>query len=188
MNRSLPKFYSEHQMVALAKAPNPTTRKGARDRAIISVLCATGLRATELCSLTPRDVTDSLVFVRHGKGGVQRYVPISSPAHRAVSNYLANHPANPNQPIFRTGDGHPLSRRLLHKIVTGYSRRLGLTGGVHTIRHSAATRWLNHGISLQSVRAMLGHVTIVTTSIYLGVSTIALIAEYRRCLEGGVAR
>lgn len=67
--------------------------------------------------------------------------------------------------------------------MTGYSRPLRLKGGLHIIRHSAATRWLNRGISLQSVRVMLGHVHTTTTAIYLGVATDSLVNEYQRCLE-----
>ena len=192
MSRRLPKFLSEHQMITLALAPDPASLKGVRDRAILAVALACGLRATELCLLTPRDVTPSLVFVRRGKFGHQRFVPISRNAHAAVSRYLAAHPAQPDHPLFRTLDGRPLSRRLLHKLVVGYSRPLGLPSGVHVLRHASATRWLNRGINLQSVRIMLGHVTIATTSIYLSTAAHALVSEYRRCLEqapvGGDAR
>ena len=183
MSRRLPSFLTEHQMIALAKAPDPTSLKGIRDRAVLAVLLACGLRASELCQLVPRDVSQSLVFVRHGKFGHQRFVPISQRAHAAVSRYLAAHPAKSGAPLFRTLDGRPLTRRLLHKLVVGYSRSLGLPSGVHLLRHSSATRWLNRGINLQSVRVMLGHVAISTTAIYLGTAAHALVAEYRRCLE-----
>jgi len=191
MNRTLPTFYSEPQMLSLARCPDPSTLKGQRDRAILAVLLSSGLRASELCQLQCRDIRSSLVFVRRGKFGAQRFVPLSRRAWLTVSAYLSRHPAQPTDPLFRTLTGQPLTRRLLHKIVTGYARRLGLKGGVHACRHSFATRALNKGMNLQSVRAMLGHVRIVTTAIYLGVATKALVAEYRRCLEtpeGGRAR
>jgi integrase/recombinase XerD len=192
MNRKrLPSFYSEPEMIALARAPKPVHRKGLRDKAILATLCSSGLRASELCNLERRDASSSLVFVRSGKFGFQRYVPVSQRAWRSIEAYLTNHPAKPGDRLFRTLDGRPLTRRLLHKIVTGYERQVGLKGGVHVVRHAAATRWLNHGVNLQSVRLMLGHVQIATTSIYLNVATEALVAEYRRCLEatrGGEAR
>jgi len=183
VNRTLPTFYSEPQMLSLARCPNPSTLKGQRDRAILAVLLSSGLRASELCQLQCRDVRPSLVFVRRGKFGAQRFVPLSHRAWLTVSAYLARHPAKPTDPLFRTLAGQPLTRRLLHKIVTGYSRRLGLKGGVHACRHSFATRALNKGMNLQSVRAMLGHVRIATTALYLGIATRALVAEYQRCLE-----
>ena len=183
MPRRLPTFLTEPQMVALALAHDPASRKGTRDRAILALLLACGLRASELCQLQPRDISPSLVFVRHGKFGHQRFVPISKRAHAAISHYLAAHPAQAGGPLFRTLDDRPLNRRLLHKLVVSYSRPLGLPSGVHLCRHSAATRWLNRGINLQSVRVMLGHVSISTTAVYLGTAAQALVAEYRRCLE-----
>jgi integrase/recombinase XerD len=180
--RKLPKYLNEAQMIALVRAPNLFSPEGLRDRAILAMLCATGLRASELCGLMPGDVMPDLVFVRAGKFGHQRYVPISPAAHRALGAYLLRHPAKPGVPLFRTGPGRGLTRRRLHKIVDRYCLALRLPRGVHTLRHSAATRWLNSGINLQFVRAMLGHVRLTTTAVYLGVATDALVAEYRRCL------
>ena len=183
MIRTLPNFYTEAQMQALASSPGIYTRKGLRDRAILGLLCASGLRASELCGLLVSDVKPTLVFVRQGKGGAQRYVPISRRCYVAIRRYLVNHPTGQGGRLFRTLDGKPLGRRLLHKIVTSYSRALGLKGGVHTIRSSAATRWLNLGVGLQTVRAMLGHVSIASTAIYLGVATDQLVREYQRAVE-----
>jgi site-specific recombinase XerD len=182
--RRLPKFHSEADMIALALAPDPATREGLRDRAALAVLCACGLRASELCSLRVRDVTATLVFVRKGKFNIQRYVPISPAAVRAVRTYLAAYPAAPDEALFRTGPGRPLTRRRLHKLVDRYATALRLPRGVHILRHSAATRWLNRGVNLQFVRAMLGHVRIATTAIYTAVATDALVSEYLRCLAG----
>ncbi|MEK7744426.1 MAG: tyrosine-type recombinase/integrase, partial [Elusimicrobiota bacterium] len=102
--RRLPTFLTEPQMVALALAPDPASRKGTRDRAILALLLACGLRASELCQLQPRDISPSLVFVRHGKFGHQRFVPISKRAHAAISHYLAAHPAQAGGPLLRTLD------------------------------------------------------------------------------------
>ena len=100
---------------------------------------------------------------------------------------MAAYPAQRDEPLFRTGPNRPLTRRRLHKIVDRYALALRITRGVHVLRHSAATRWLNRGINLQYVRAMLGHVRITTTAGYLGVATSALVAEYQRCLGPGQA-
>ena len=182
MARLLPKFLSEPQMIALALAPDLASREGPRDRAVLAILCACGLRASELCDLRVRDVGPELVFVRDGKFGHQRLVPVSAAAYRAVRAYLAVYPAGADEPLFRTGPGRPLTRRRLHKIVDRYALALRLPRGVHILRHSAATRWLNRGVNLQYVRAMLGHVRLSTTAGYLGVATDALVSEYRRCL------
>ena len=182
MIRKLPKFLSERQMIDLVLAPDLTSPDGLRDRAALAILCACGLRASELCDLRVRDVRPDLVFVRAGKFGHQRLVPVSPAAYRAVRSYLAAYPAPPDAPLFRSGPLRPLTRRRLHKLVDRYALALRLPRGVHTLRHSAATRWLNRGVNLQSVRAMLGHVLISTTAGYLGVATDALVSEYRRCL------
>ena len=117
MKRLLPKFLTEAQMVSLVLAPDISSSEGLRDRAVLAVLCACGLRASELCGLQVRDVTATLVFVRHGKFGHQRYVPISPAAVRAVRAYLAAYPAARDEALFRTGPGRPLTRRRLHKLV-----------------------------------------------------------------------
>ena len=191
MARLLPKFLTESQMIALVLAPDLTSSEGLRDRAALAILCACGLRASELCDLRVRDVRPDLVFVRDGKFGHQRLVPVSPAAYRAVRAYLTVYPAGADEPLFRTGPRRPLTRRRLHKIVDRYALALHLPRGVHTLRHSAATRWLNRGVNLQFVRAMLGHARLSTTAGYLGVATDALVSEYRRCLApapGGAPR
>jgi integrase/recombinase XerD len=189
MIRSLPTVYSESQMRVLASLPDAVTRKGRRDRAIIDLLCATGLRASEVVGLAVRDVTPTLLLVRCGKFGKQRYVPVLKATWAAIEAYLALHPAKPDEPLFRTLEGEALTRRMLHKIVTGYSRQLGLRGaGLHTTRHSAATLWLNKGVSLPRVQAGLGHESITTTAIYIRTATAALVAEFQRCLEPAPAQ
>lgn len=187
MIRKLPKFLTEAQMIALVRAPDLTTPEGLRDRAALAVLCACGLRASELCGLRVRDVGPELVFVRHGKFGHQRFVPISPQAHRAVTAYLAAHPARADEPLFRTAPAHGLSRRRLHKLIDRYALVLQLPRGAHALRHSAATRWLNRGMSIRSVQVLLGHARIATTSGYLGIATDALVSEYRRCLAAAPA-
>jgi len=105
-----------------------------------------------------------------------------------VAAYLAAYPARADEPVFRTAPGHGLSRRRLHKIVDRYALVLRLPRGVHTLRHSAATRWLNRGMSLRSVQVILGHARIATTTGYLGIATDALVAEYQRtCTAAPVA-
>jgi integrase/recombinase XerD len=176
-------------MRALASSPDAITRKGLRDRAILGVLCGSGLRASEVCDLRVRDVKPALVFVRCGKFGKQRWVPLASNTAAAIRAYLANHPAGLDERLFRTLAGRPLTRRHLHKLVVSYARPLGLEGpAVHTTRHSAATRWLNRGIGVRSCQVALGHESIATTAIYLGVATDALVAEFRQSLEGAPAK
>lgn len=161
MTRTLPKFINESQMAALVTAPDLTSPEGLRDRAAMAVLCACGLRASELCGLRVRDVTPTLVFVRRGKFNRQRYVPISPAAVRAIRAYLAAYPATGDEPLFRTGPARPLTRRRLHKIVDRYALALRLPRGVHTLRHYAESRIMpsrrvKPGLSLASEYDGLG--------------------------------
>ena len=186
MNRTLPKFYTEAEMARLVLAPDLNSKTGARDRAILSLLCATGLRVSELCELRYCDWWGDKLLVNRGKAGTQRWVPVSLAAQQAIRAYLVVVPIKRiGHPLFRsTASGRGLTRRHLHKLVTGYSRQLRLRGGVHTLRNSAATRWLNRGLGLHTVRAILGHAHLQTTGRYLGVATQAVVAEYQAKVEG----
>lgn len=186
--RILPLVYSEAQMIQLARSPRLDSPTGVRDRAILAVLCVSALRSIELCQLRVSDLEGDLLFVRNGKYGDQRFVPLTSPAKAAVERYLAQYRAGPDDPMFRCLDGRPIGRRHLHKIVTGYARPLGLDGATHTIRHSCAVRWLNKGVNLQILKLLLGNRSILSTSHYLNLSLDAVRAEYRRCLEPPAAR
>ena len=97
MRRTLPRFYTLDQMIALATQPDRHSFTGIRDRAILGLACATGLRASELCSLTVGDVTPTLVHVQSGKGGHQRLVPLTEASWRAILRYRAIHPAQAHQ-------------------------------------------------------------------------------------------
>ena len=183
MRRTLPRFYTLDQMIALATQPDRHSFTGIRDRAILGLACATGLRASELCSLTVGDVTPTLVHVQSGKGGHQRMVPLTEASWRAILRYRAIHPAQTHQPLFRTRDGRAFSRHRLYKLVRYYSRRAGLRGAVHTIRHSIATLLVNQGLDLVRVKVLLGHVSLTSTQIYVSTATDELVRQYRRAMQ-----
>jgi integrase/recombinase XerD len=174
-------------MQALAAAPTASDPAGLRDTAIIAVIQATGLRASEICGLQVRDVTRDLVFVRRGKGGGQRLVPLTAAAYSAVIAYLAAFPAPPGAPLFRTGPNQPLTRRRLHKALAAYQRALGLPTGVHLLRASFATLALDRDINLRDLQVMLGHQHLGTTALYLGVATRGLVRRYRQRFDVATA-
>jgi len=180
--------YSLEQMAEMVTLPDLDRPEGLRDRAMIAVLASTAIRASELCDLRVADVTERQLFVRHGKGGSPRYVPMTALAWAAVTDYLVAYPARAGEPLFRTGPGRGLTRRRLHKAVSAYSRRLHLGQGVHVLRSSAATAWLNSGVNLRHVQLGLGHAKIETTAIYLKTATHALIADFRRHFEPMLAQ
>lgn len=180
----LPRFFSEAEIARLrAVLPSGSEPVEVRDRAIVEVLLATGLRASELLTLQVGDLRDGLLFVRCGKGGRQRFVPIT-PEAWALLQRLIPAGARPGDALFVNAWGECLSRRGLHRILRGYLRAAGLKGSTHTTRHTTATRLLDRGLNLRQVQAVLGHAHLSTTAIYCGVALGAL----RRDYEAAMAR
>lgn len=181
VSRSLPKVFDESEVSRLLALAFPPTPVGLRDRALLEVLLATGLRASEVLDLRYGDVRSDRVFVRCGKGGRQRWVPLAGRAWQALSGVI---PARPraSEPVFRNAWGAPLSRRGLFEIVRSHLRAVRLRGNLHKFRHTFATRLLNRGVNLRSVQVMLGHADITTTSVYLHTAVDGLCAEYQRAM------
>jgi integrase/recombinase XerC len=187
-SRRLPKVLGEDHIQALMDAPDPATPTGLRDRAILELLYATGLRISELLSLEARDVAsggDELSIV--GKRDKERIVLIGSRALDAVAAYtaegrpkLAALAENPPDALFLGHRGTALVatsvRRMLDKHVRAVS--LSLKVSPHTLRHSFATHLMDHGADLRSVQELLGHESVVTTQIYTHVSQERLKAVY----------
>jgi integrase/recombinase XerD len=180
---ALPRFLTAAQVDALLAAPDVGTPLGLRDRAILEVLYATGLRASELIGLRAADVEMEVGIVTcFGKGRKERLVPIGAEARRWVSRYLDEvRPALAGQgkgaqaravELF-LGQG---GKRLSHMGLWGIVRRHAVTAGVegtltpHVLRHSFATHLLERGADLRALQAMLGHADISTTQIYTHVT------------------
>ena len=148
--------------VACVRVPRPNAERQRRSGVSRAVV------PRSKCSPDRHEVYVRCVVLRPKRAGCERPNsadcvcvtsprPWSSAAFRAVRAYLEAYPATGNEPLFRTGPARHLTRRRLHKIVDRYTLALRLPRGVHTLRHSAATRWLNRGVNLQFVRTMLGH-------------------------------
>jgi integrase/recombinase XerD len=172
--RSLPRVLSIEEMGRLVRAPDPTTPLGARDRALLELLYACGLRATETCRLTLESLMESEGLLRvRGKGRKERLVPVGEVALRAVAAYRDGvRPAllkgRSRAELFVNARGGPLSRVGLWKILRKHASAVGLQAKVtpHAIRHSFATHLLMGGADLRAVQEMLGHADISTTEIY----------------------
>ena len=172
----------DHQARALLHAPDPLTRRGKRDRAILAVLLFQALRREELCKLRVGDVHERRGvkhFLVHGKGGKQRNIAISAITIEALEHYLsdARHALDPDAPLFvraRNRDIREEPRALtpdaVYKLVRAYVVKVGLLDqarlGPHAMRATAATNALEHGADLKHVQAWLGHANIQTTRIY----------------------
>lgn len=166
----LPRFLSLAQVEALLASPDPSTAKGLRDRAMIEVLYATGLRVSELVALTIDAVDVDNGFVRSiGKGDRERVVPLGESAAQAVRAYLEKgRPPSPVRRLFLNYRRRPLTRAGFWLILRGHGRRAGIRQEIapHMLRHSFATHLLERGADLRSVQMMLGHADISTTEIY----------------------
>ncbi len=175
--RPLPRVLAEREVEALLAAPEAGTPRGLRDRAMLEVLYATGLRVSELCGLRTRnlDLRRGLVRVV-GKGNRERVVPLGTAAKTALDAYLAHgrgalEPAG--ETLFPGRGGTPLTRQAFWHNLREIARRAGLDGGrisPHVIRHSFATHLVEHGADLRTVQTLLGHRDISTTEIYTHVA------------------
>ncbi|MFO0857132.1 MAG: site-specific tyrosine recombinase [Phycisphaerales bacterium] len=145
-----------------------------RDRTLLELLYASGLRASEVCSIALNDIHENLGVVRvTGKGNKQRLVPMGEPARQAISRYLKEcRPLLDKSPLLSQGKlllsntGRPLERVRVWQIVNHYANRAGLKVYPHMLRHSFATHLLMGGADLRVVQEMLGHADIATTQIY----------------------
>jgi integrase/recombinase XerD len=172
--QTLPKFLNREEIGKLLEAPDSSRPTGLRDRAMLQVLYASGLRVTELCRLGMGDLNPEMGVLRTtGKGNKQRLVPVGKEALRAVSEYLRSGRAallrgRASRYLFVTARGGCLTRQAFWKLLAGYGRKIGLFSGItpHVLRHSFATHLLEGGADLRSVQVMLGHADIATTQIY----------------------
>jgi len=161
---------------------------GARDKAMLETLYATGVRASELVNLRLTDVNTSVGFVRcMGKGSKERIVPLGKVAIEYLARYLSNSRpkfarSGSSEYLFLTNRGRKMSRVGFWKIVKKYAARAGITKDVtpHTLRHSFATHLLQGGADLRSIQEMLGHADIATTQVYTHVSREKLKEVYRQ--------
>ncbi len=185
---ALPKHLSSDEVDRLIERPDISTPLGLRDRAMIEVLYATGLRVSELVGLRARDVSLSGGYLTcTGKGGRQRLVPLGDRAVSCLRQYQARarpELARPSSPprLFLNARGGALTRVGFWKLLKGYARQAGLTGKVspHVLRHSFATHLLEHGADLRAIQLMLGHADVSTTQIYTHVHEARMRAVYDR--------
>jgi integrase/recombinase XerD len=175
--RPLPRVLGEGEVDALLAAPDPGTPRGQRDRAMLEVLYATGLRVSELCGLRARQVDLRRGLVRViGKGRRERVVPVGSKAILALKEFLdRGRPAlrPQGETLFPGRAGAPMTRQAFWLNL----RRLATTAGIdrarispHVLRHSFATHLVEHGADLRTVQTLLGHQDISTTEIYTHVA------------------
>ena len=178
LEKKLPKVLSVHEVEELLKQPNALLPAGLRDKAMLELLYATGIRVSELISLNISDVNLDMGYIKcYGKGSKERIVPLGSIAAKCAQDYL-----NKGRPklvrtyeeaaLFINHHGNRLTRQGFWKIIKKYSQEANIIKDItpHTLRHSFATHLLENGADLRSVQEMLGHADISTTQIYTHVT------------------
>jgi site-specific recombinase XerD len=192
-HKHLPQVLTVNEIERLVTAPDPTTTLGIRDRCMLEVLYATGLRVSELLGLTLTSVDWNQQTARvTGKGTKQRIVLLGEIALDALDRYI--HDARPLLQREHSGDalflnhyGKPLAVRGFHLILQAHLHAAGITRHVtpHTLRHSFATHMLEGGADLRSVQELLGHASVSTTQVYTHVSEGYLRDMYAQARGGG---
>ncbi len=187
--QTLPHYLTAEQVEALLSAPDASTRNGFRDKTMLEVLYATGLRVSELVNLKTEDVDFVYGLVRTmGKGSRERLVPLGDEAAACVHEYLDRvrpqlaRRRTPSPYLFLSQKGGPMTRQNFWNIVKKLGLEAGLTGKLspHVLRHSFATHLVEHGADLRAVQLMLGHADISTTQIYTHVARERLKRVYER--------
>ncbi len=183
LGRPLPDALSEEEVERLLQAPDPQDAEGLRDRAMLELLYATGLRVSELVGLgeTQLNLRHGVVRV-FGKGSKERLVPLGEEASSWVGRYLVEaraklmrgHP--PSKAVFVTRRGGPMTRQAFWYLIRRHARTADIVKHLspHTLRHAFATHLLNHGADLRVVQMLLGHSDLSTTQIYTHVANARL--------------
>lgn len=185
--RSLPKILSRDLVNKLISAPDPNSKYFARDVAMLELLYAAGLRASELCALKSGDLSLDAGAIRvFGKGRKERIVPIGRAAIEATQRYLLESRSHfvktPTDVVFLTRTGRPIERVRLWQLVEAYARKSGVMRKVspHVLRHCFATHLLSGGADLRVVQELLGHSDVSTTQIYTHVDSDRLKSIHKR--------
>lgn len=177
-SRPLPRLMSEEEVEALLAAPDTATPTGLRDRAMLELLYATGLRVSELVGLTLSQVDMAAGLVRVvGKGDKERLIPFGEEAGRWLAAWLPLRPSRPAGPyLFAGRAGRAMTRQNFWQRIKLYATMAGIEPlpSPHTLRHAFATHLLNHGADLRAVQMLLGHANVTTTEIYTHVSRVRL--------------
>jgi len=178
LGRPLPKALTEAEVEILLQAPDVTQLLGLRDRAMLELLYASGLRVSELVNLQVSQINQRQGVLRVvGKGNKERLVPLGEEAAEWLERYLKEARSSllqgkPNDELFVTQRGAAMTRQAFWYLIKRYARKAGIAAGLspHGLRHSFATHLLNHGADLRVLQMLLGHSNLSTTQIYTHVA------------------
>ena len=181
----LPQCLTVDEVELLLDAPDINTDSGQRDKAMLELMYASGLRVSELLSLEKKNVNLNKGIVKiFGKGSKERKVPMGDFAKEYVVKYInearGRNKGRDSKYLFLNKDGKPLSRIYFFKVIKKYAESVGIEENIspHTLRHCFATHMLDGGAELRAVQEMLGHTNIATTQIYTHVSRKRILSAY----------
>ena len=177
VEKKLPDILSVYEVDLLLDQPNRETSKGLRDRAMLELLYATGIRVSELISLRLNDVNLKMNYISCAERAKERAVPFGSAAREALTEYLDKARdtfpmAQESDILFTNVSGRQMSRQGFWKLLKGYAALAGIERDItpHTLRHSFAAHMIENGADLKSVQEMLGHSDISSTQIYVNMN------------------
>lgn len=177
VEKKAPEILTVEEVDLLLKQPDKSSAKGLRDRAMLELLYATGMRVSELIHMKTKDVNLSMGYVTCCEQGKERIIPIGNVCKKALNSYLFKARTDfvgesGEEVLFTNCSGKAMSRQGFWKVLKGYAKTAGIPGDItpHTLRHSFATHLLQNGADIKSVQEMLGHSDISTTQMYLNLN------------------
>ncbi len=192
IEKKMPEILTTDEVNRLLDQPKGNAPKDLRDRAMLELLYATGIRVSELIALKMSDVNFQVGYIVCRDAHKERIVPFGTPAKRALTDYVKNARglmlADQNSDVLFTNcSGKPMSRQGFWKLVKYYARKAGITADItpHTLRHSFAAHLVENGADLRSVQEMLGHSDISTTQIYANMTQNKLREVYAKNFPRG---
>lgn len=192
IEKRMPGILTAEEVNSLLSQPSGDSAKECRDRAMLELLYATGIRVSELLSLQMSDVNLKMGFLMCGSAGRERVIPFGNKARGALMKYLASARGtmiadDAEQVLFVNCSGQPMSRQGFWKLLKQYAKKAGIDSEMtpRTLRHSFAAHLLENGADLQSVQEMMGHADISATQIYQGVSRSNIREVYTRAHPRG---
>lgn len=173
IEKKMPEILTVDEVLRLLEQPNDATDKGMRDKAMLELLYATGIRVSELIALTVDSVNLDMSYIVCNDGRKTRVVPFNDEARRALKAYLKSARTafvkdENNKALFTNCSGEAMSRQGFWKLIKAYGKKAGIKTDItpHTFRHSFATHLIENGADLKSVQEMLGHSDLSTTQVY----------------------
>jgi len=187
VEKKLPQVLTSKEVELLLEQPKCVDLKGYRDKAMLELLYATGIRVSELIDLNIRDVNLELGFIKCTSGMKERIVPIYKVAIKTLSDYIETArplmaPDPSQKALFVNFSGQRLTRQGFWKIIKQYAKQIGIEDKVtpHTLRHSFAVHLIENGADLQSIKEMLGHSDISSTQVYAQITKNKLNEVYKK--------